>query len=74
MEAYEKGAHLGEGTYGSVVAAVHRPTGRRVAIKKVRCGSARDGVHISALREIKALKEVRACGCGRVRVLVCVCR
>ena len=27
---------LGEGAYGTVVAALHRPSGRQVAIKKVR--------------------------------------
>ncbi|KAF9072335.1 putative MAP kinase [Rhodocollybia butyracea] len=46
---------LGEGAYGSVVAAVHKPTGRRVAIKKVLPFD-----HIlfalRTLRELKLLK------------------
>lgn len=37
-------------------------TGRVVAIKKVRFNSSSEGVHITALREIKALKEVGAGG------------
>ncbi len=32
----------------------------QVAIKKVRAGACKDGVHISALREIKVLKELKS--------------
>jgi hypothetical protein len=35
MEAYQKGAKIGEGTYGSVYRATHVPSGRTVAMKKV---------------------------------------
>jgi hypothetical protein len=65
MDCYDLGETLGEGTYGSVKAATHKVTGRRVAIKRVRGGGDRDGVCIPALREIKALKEVRSRGRSR---------
>lgn len=60
MKEYDKGPVIGEGTYGSVYKATHRPTGRQVAIKKVRVGTCKDGVHVTALREIKALKELKS--------------
>ncbi|GBF95530.1 cyclin-dependent kinase-like [Raphidocelis subcapitata] len=66
MQDYAKGPIIGEGTYGSVIRATHKETGRAVAIKKVRVGSARDGVHVSALREIRALRELGCGGCPHV--------
>ena len=60
MEAYKKGPVIGEGTYGSVFKATHKASGRLVAIKKVRVGSSKEGVHQSAVREIKALKELQS--------------
>jgi cyclin-dependent kinase 7 len=60
MEAYNKGPVIGEGTYGSVFKATHKASGRIVAIKKIRVGSSKDGVHQSAIREIKALKELQS--------------
>jgi len=59
MDQYEKGNVIGHGTYGSVCRAVHRPTGQVVAIKKIRVGDAKEGVHLSALREIKVLQELK---------------
>eukprot|EP00245_Coleochaete_scutata_P005459 TRINITY_DN19028_c0_g1_i1.p1 TRINITY_DN19028_c0_g1~~TRINITY_DN19028_c0_g1_i1.p1 ORF type:complete len:474 (-),score=73.72 TRINITY_DN19028_c0_g1_i1:725-2107(-) len=55
---YEKGSTLGEGTYGVVFKAHDRATGRTVAIKKIRLGKYKEGVNITALREIKLLKEL----------------
>lgn len=59
MDGYLKGPLIGEGTYGSVISATHKETGRQVAIKKVRLGTGKDGVQTCALREIKALKELQ---------------
>jgi len=39
MQQYAKGPIIGEGTYGSVIKATHKETGRAVAIKKVRLRS-----------------------------------
>ena len=61
MQAYQKGPVIGEGTYGSVICATQKATGRQVAIKKVRLGnSGKDGVNMSVLRELKALRSLAA--------------
>ncbi|QDZ17652.1 CDK activating kinase [Chloropicon primus] len=59
MENYEKGPTLGEGTFGRVFRAKDRRTGRLVAIKKIRMGKAKEGVNVTAIREIKFLKELQ---------------
>lgn len=46
---------LGEGAYGTVVAAVHKPTGREVAIKKV-LPFEHTLFCLRTLRELKLLK------------------
>eukprot|EP00249_Psilotum_nudum_P024623 c29240_g1_i1 orf=128-1369(+) len=56
---YIKGVTLGEGTYGVVFKALDRLTNRTVAVKKIRLGKYKEGVHVTALREIKILKELR---------------
>lgn len=61
MHAYQKGPIIGEGTYGSVICATHKATGRQVAIKKVRLSSnGKDGLNMSVLRELKALRSLAA--------------
>lgn len=62
MDQYEKGVVLGQGTFGAVYKAVHRPTGRVVAIKKITwSGAGGDkGIDMTTLREIKLLKELRS--------------
>ena len=73
MHKYEKGAVIGSGTYATVYHATVRATGEAVALKKLRQvavsghaaadGSGRAGppvgVSQAALREIKALQELR---------------
>ncbi|XP_073385078.1 cyclin-dependent kinase D-2 isoform X2 [Physcomitrium patens] len=56
---YVKGHNLGEGTYGVVFKAVDTVTNRTVAIKKIRLGKLKEGVNVTALREIKLLKELQ---------------
>lgn len=58
MERYTKGDAVGEGTFGVVYRATRNVDGRVVAIKKIRLGAAREGVNVTALREIKMLREL----------------
>ncbi|KAI8052270.1 kinase-like domain-containing protein [Syncephalis plumigaleata] len=51
---YRKERKLGEGTY-----AVVYEGNRQVAIKKIKVRQQKDGLDVSALREIKALQELR---------------
>jgi serine/threonine protein kinase len=74
MHKYEKGSVIGSGTYSTVYRATVRDTGEAVALKKLRqvavsgqafgpegCGRPGPPVGVSqvALREIKALQELR---------------
>ncbi|KAH7422838.1 hypothetical protein KP509_12G028200 [Ceratopteris richardii] len=58
-QRYIKGQTLGEGTYGVVYKAVDSLTNRTVAVKKIRIGKYKEGVHVTALREIKLLRELK---------------
>lgn len=58
-QRYVKGVTLGEGTYGVVFKAVDRQTNRTVAVKKIRLGKYKEGVNVTALREIKLLRELK---------------
>ncbi|CAN6461802.1 unnamed protein product [Victoria cruziana] len=57
-DRYVKGDNIGEGTYGVVYKAVDKKTNRTVAVKKIRLGDYKEGVNMTALREIKLLKEL----------------
>ncbi|GAB5363757.1 hypothetical protein AAMO2058_000910600 [Amorphochlora amoebiformis] len=54
----EKNTQIGEGTYGSVFAA-RAPDGRKVALKKIRKDNGNEGFPITAIREIKFLKNLK---------------
>eukprot|EP00761_Pharyngomonas_kirbyi_P004320 gb/GECH01004324.1/.p1 GENE.gb/GECH01004324.1/~~gb/GECH01004324.1/.p1 ORF type:complete len:416 (+),score=79.12 gb/GECH01004324.1/:1-1248(+) len=58
IERYEKIKKLGEGGFGQVYQAQDLITKEIVAVKKIHLGNAKqEGVHFTALREIKLLKE-----------------
>lgn len=54
---YEKIRRIGEGTYGVVYAAKHRPTGKVVALKKLRMERERDGMPVTSVREVRVLQS-----------------
>ncbi|KAI9029414.1 Serine/threonine-protein kinase bur1 [Hyaloraphidium curvatum] len=57
MEDYDTGLKIGEGTFGTVVKAVHRKSGDAVALKLIKFDDMdRNGFPITALREIQLLK------------------
>lgn len=49
---------VGEGTYGQVYKASDDQTGRTVALKKVRLENEKEGFPITAVREIKILRQL----------------
>lgn len=57
--SYSKLAKVGEGTYASVFLAQHIPSGRKAAIKKIKVLSSKDGLDVTAIREVKFLKELQ---------------
>ncbi|KAK5260918.1 serine/threonine protein kinase, CMGC, CDC2/CDK subfamily [Exophiala xenobiotica] len=55
---YEYMGKLGEGTFGEVSKARSKKTGQLVALKKILMHNEKDGFPITALREIKLLKQL----------------
>lgn len=58
IDQYNLGDKLGQGTFGEVKKASHFLTGVEVALKKVTIHEEKDGVPITAIREIKLLKRL----------------
>ncbi|KAF5383263.1 hypothetical protein D9615_005069 [Tricholomella constricta] len=56
---YEVTTKLGEGTFGEVHKAIHKDTGRVVALKRILMHNEKEGMPVTALREIKILKALR---------------
>ena len=56
---YAKIEKVGEGTYASVFLAKNVKTGRKVAIKKIKIVSNANGMDVTAIREVKFLRELR---------------
>ena len=54
---YIKNEKLGEGTYAVVYSGKQVSTGRTVAIKKIKIGQFKEGLDMSAIREVKFLRE-----------------
>ncbi|XP_028310424.1 cyclin-dependent kinase 12 isoform X2 [Gouania willdenowi] len=50
---------IGEGTYGQVYKAKDKVTGELVALKKVRLDNEKEGFPITAIREIKILRQLK---------------
>ncbi|KAK9456508.1 kinase-like domain-containing protein [Dipodascopsis uninucleata] len=59
QDKYIKRRRVGEGTYAVVYLGQHTTTSRVVAIKKIKVGQFKDGLDMSAIREIKFLQELR---------------
>lgn len=55
---FDKSDEVGSGGYGTVYAGTVKETGKRVAIKRIKCQKFEDGVHITTLKEIKLLQEI----------------
>jgi len=59
IKNYIKEKKIGEGTFAVVYEGVQLSTGRKVAIKKIKLGSFKDGFDMTAIREIKFLQELK---------------
>ncbi|KAI0053123.1 Pkinase-domain-containing protein [Auriscalpium vulgare] len=55
---YDATTKLGEGTFGEVHKAKHLPTGNAVALKRILMHNEKEGMPVTALREIKILKAL----------------
>jgi cyclin-dependent kinase 12/13 len=58
VDVFEILCQIGEGTYGQVYKAKDRDTGDLVALKKVRLENELEGFPITAVREIKILRQL----------------
>ncbi|CAL1714765.1 unnamed protein product [Somion occarium] len=54
-----KDQKIGEGTYAVVYRGRELSTGRKIAIKKIKVGQFKDGLDMSAIREVKYLRELK---------------
>ncbi|KII65236.1 Cyclin-dependent kinase 12 [Thelohanellus kitauei] len=59
INMYEVLEPIGEGTYGQVFKARDKCTNELVALKKIRLENEREGFPITAVREIKILRQLR---------------
>lgn len=56
---YEVTTKLGEGTFGEVHKAIHKTSGTAVALKRILMHNEKEGMPVTALREIKILKALK---------------
>ncbi|KAG6890024.1 hypothetical protein C0992_003246 [Termitomyces sp. T32_za158] len=56
---YDVTTKLGEGTFGEVHKAIQKETGRHVALKRILMHNEKEGMPVTALREIKILKALK---------------
>uniref|UniRef100_A0A8D0L5N1 Cyclin-dependent kinase 12 n=1 Tax=Sphenodon punctatus TaxID=8508 RepID=A0A8D0L5N1_SPHPU len=61
---------IGEGTYGQVYKAKDKDTGELVALKKVRLDNEKEGFPITAIREIKILRQLIHCSVVNMKEIV----
>ncbi|KAH9924728.1 CMGC/CDK/CDK7 protein kinase [Fomitopsis serialis] len=59
QKRWAKDQKIGEGTYAVVYRGREIATGRKVAIKKIKVGQFKDGLDMSAIREVKYLRELK---------------
>lgn len=59
MSKYSKDRKVGEGTYAVVYLGKQVSDGRKIAIKEIKTSLFKDGLDMSALREVKYLQELK---------------
>ncbi|CCE62615.1 hypothetical protein TPHA_0C04650 [Tetrapisispora phaffii CBS 4417] len=58
VSEYTKEKKVGEGTYAVVYLGTKQSTGRKIAIKEIKTSEFKDGLDMSAIREVKYLQEI----------------
>ncbi|XP_071453734.1 cyclin-dependent kinase 20-like [Hetaerina americana] len=58
MDQYSILGRIGEGAHGLVMRAVHLPTNKQVALKKLLLKKLEDGISITVIREVKTLQHI----------------
>ncbi|CCD23365.1 TFIIH complex serine/threonine-protein kinase subunit KIN28 NDAI_0B03310 [Naumovozyma dairenensis CBS 421] len=56
---YTKEKKVGEGTYAVVYLGTKQSTGRQIAVKEIKTSEFKDGLDMSAIREVKYLQEMQ---------------
>ncbi|ODV78767.1 Pkinase-domain-containing protein [Suhomyces tanzawaensis NRRL Y-17324] len=56
---YSKSKKVGEGTYAVVYLGTQISSNRKIAIKEIKTGMFKDGLDMSAIREVKYLQELK---------------
>lgn len=59
VQKYSKDKKVGEGTYAVVYVGKQIQSKRQIAIKEIKTGLFKDGLDMSAIREVKYLQELR---------------
>ncbi|KIY73317.1 CMGC/CDK/CDK7 protein kinase [Cylindrobasidium torrendii FP15055 ss-10] len=59
QKRWTKDQKVGEGAYAVVYRGREAATGRKIAIKKIKVGGFKDGLDMSAIREVKHLRELK---------------
>lgn len=58
IDEYSIVGRIGEGAHGLVMKAIHIPTGRKIALKKLLLKNLDDGIPLNVMREIKTLQHI----------------
>lgn len=70
IDDYDIATKVGEGTFGEVHKAVHRPTTTQVALKRILMHNEKEGMPITAIREIKILKKLNHSNIVQLREVI----
>jgi Protein kinase domain len=55
---YKLGQQIGSGTFGNVIIAIEKSSGKKFALKNIKLNSEKEGMPMTAMREIRILKKL----------------
>lgn len=59
ISSYTLGTQIGSGTFGNVIIGFEKSTGKKFALKNIKINSEREGMPMTALREIRILRRLK---------------